>query len=278
MKNTKEYIEVNRANWDSRVPIHLQGYDLECFRADPGFISKVLRFDLPRLPDVKGLQGIHLQCHIGTDTISLSRLGADMVGLDFSPAAIAAARHLADELKSSTRFVEGEVYYAQSALVSAGMPAQYDFVFTGIGALCWLPDIRKWAATVSSLLRAGGFLFIREGHPMLWSLGDSRADGALEVCYDYFEGEGITFIESEIYEGEGTVQSPNSISFNHGMAEIMNALRANHLNIELFEEHNSVPWNPMGDEFELIGDSGEWRLRKIPHRIAASYTLIARRA
>jgi SAM-dependent methyltransferase len=278
MDNSENYAAINRANWEARVPIHLHGYDLDSFRRDPAFISKVLRFDLPRLPAVKGLQGIHLQCHIGTDTVSLARLGADMVGLDFSPAAVSAARKLAGELNASARFIESEVYTAPASLAAAGMPTHYDFVFTGIGALCWLPDIQQWAATVSSLLRAGGFLFIREGHPMLWSLGNSRADGVVEVSYDYFEGPGITFIESETYAGTGVVQSPRCISFNHGLAEIMNALRSHRLTLELFVEHNSVPWNPMGPEFEPVGDTGEWRLRLNPQRLAASYTLIARRA
>ena len=54
-----------------------------------------VRFDLPRLGDVTGVRGVHLQCHIGTDTISLSRLGARMTGLDFSGASLAVARDLA---------------------------------------------------------------------------------------------------------------------------------------------------------------------------------------
>ena len=60
-------------------------------------------------------------------------------------------------------------------------------LLTGFGALCWLPDIRRWAATVGSLLRPDGFLFIRKGHPMLWTLGDSRPDGAVEIFHDYSE-------------------------------------------------------------------------------------------
>ena len=64
---------------------------------DPDFISDVVRFDLPLLGDVSGLRGVHLQCHIGTDTISLSRLGATMVGLDFSSASLAEARRLAGD-------------------------------------------------------------------------------------------------------------------------------------------------------------------------------------
>jgi hypothetical protein len=55
----------------------------------------VVRFDRPLLGDISGLRGVHLQCHIGTDTISLARLGATMTGLDFSPAALAEARTLA---------------------------------------------------------------------------------------------------------------------------------------------------------------------------------------
>jgi hypothetical protein len=62
-------------------------------------------------------------------------------------------------------------------------------VYTGIGALCWLPDIRRWAAVVAALLRAGGRLFCREGHPMLWTLDDERDDDLLVVRYPYFERE-----------------------------------------------------------------------------------------
>jgi transposase InsO family protein len=105
------------------------------FIADPSFISRVVRFDLPLLGDVNGLRGIHLQCQIGTDTVALARLGASMTGIDFSPAAIAEARRLADRTGADARFIEADVYDAVSAAGEGG----YDLVFTGIGALCWLP-------------------------------------------------------------------------------------------------------------------------------------------
>jgi hypothetical protein len=54
-------------------------------------------------------------------------------------------------------------------------------VYTGVGALCWLPNIRAWAGVIASLLRPGGRLFMREGHPMLWTLSDPREDGVLVV-------------------------------------------------------------------------------------------------
>lgn len=79
-----DYRTLNRANWDERAPMHAASpdYRLARFVAEPEFLSAVVRFDMPLLGDVRGLRGVHLQCHIGTDTISLARLGARMTGLD----------------------------------------------------------------------------------------------------------------------------------------------------------------------------------------------------
>ena len=267
-----DYIEVNRANWDSRVPHHLQGYDLERFRSDPTFLSDVVRFDLPRLGDIAGLDVAHLQCHIGTDTMSLSRLGARSVtGLDFSPAAVQAARQLANECGANIRYVESDVYGAIEAL-GAG---RFDLVFTGIGALCWLPDIRRWAEVVAGLLRTGGRLFIREYHPMLWALSDARPDGLLTLEFPYFETEGVLFTETHTYvEHEEALTSPDFLSFNHGLGEIVTALMSAGLELAGLAEHDSIPSNPFGEEMDGIG-GGEYRLRDKPLRLAASYTLQA---
>ena len=116
---------------------------------------------------------MHLQCHIGTDTLSLARLGAHMTGLDFSTPALEVAERLATDCGASMSYVEAELYSAVEALGKA----RFDFVYTGIGALCWLPDIRRWATIVSALLKPGGRLFMREGHPMLWSLSTPRPTG-----------------------------------------------------------------------------------------------------
>jgi len=92
----------------------------------------VVRFDRPRLGDLHGVRGLHLQRHAGTDTVSLARLGATMTGLDFSPPAIAAARALAGRAGVDATFLEGD---ALEAVAVAGAGA-YDLVCTGIGALC----------------------------------------------------------------------------------------------------------------------------------------------
>ena len=164
-----DYIEVNLAHWNSRVIHHVRGYGLDRYRTDHGYLSHVIRFDLPRLGSIEGLDTLHLQCHIGTDTLSLSRLGTRSVtGIDFSQPALDAASQLATDCGATISYVKSEVYSAVEAVRSK----QFDLVYTGIGALCWLPDIGHWAQIVAALLRPGGRLFIREGHPMLWSLAD----------------------------------------------------------------------------------------------------------
>ncbi len=145
-----------------------------------------MRFDAARLGDIAGLDAVHLQCHIGTDTVSLARLGAKLTGLDFSAPALDEGRRLAEAAGAEIEFVESDLYGAPEALGRE----RFDLVYTGIGALCWLPDVRRWAEVVASLLRPGGRLFIREGHPMLWALTDPREDGLLVVEYPYFEQRG----------------------------------------------------------------------------------------
>jgi 2-polyprenyl-3-methyl-5-hydroxy-6-metoxy-1,4-benzoquinol methylase len=144
-----DYREVNRANWDDRVPWHLASdyYSVQRYLAEPDFISDVVRFDLPRLGDVSGLRGAHLQCHIGTDTVSLARLGASMTGLDFSGAAVEAAQTLASSTRADATFVQSDVYLAAEVLG----PGEFDLVYTGVGSLTWLPDIRRWGGVIADL-------------------------------------------------------------------------------------------------------------------------------
>ena len=180
---TENWRAINLANWESRVPVHTGpgGYDRTSFD-DPAYLSNVVRYDLPRLGQLDGLDVVHLQCHVGTDTISLARLGArTTVGVDFSPSALREARNLAARTGAAVTFIDGDAYDAVELLGAE----RFDLVYTGIGAICWLPSIRRWADVVAGLLRPGGRLFMREGHPVLWSICDPRPDGLLVVEYPY---------------------------------------------------------------------------------------------
>ena len=272
----EDYRDVNRANWDERVPAHAASpdYAVARFTADPTFLSEVVSFDAPRLGDIDGLDGVHLQCHIGTDTVSLARLGARMTGLDFSRPALEQGRRLAAAVGLEVEFVESDLYGAPEALGTE----RFDLVYTGIGALCWLPDIRRWAEVVASLLRPRGRLFMREGHPMLWSLADPRPDGLLVVEYPYFEqkqptvwDEGGTYVETDQVFTHNVTHE-----WNHGLGEIVTALCDAGLQLTALEEHDSVPWDAMPGQMTAIG-GGEFRLSDRPERLPHSYTLQARR-
>jgi SAM-dependent methyltransferase len=271
-----DYRSLNRASWDERAPAHAAspGYALDSFRADPEHLSDVVRFDLPLLGDVRGLRGVHLQCHIGTDTISLARLGARMTGLDFSPAAVAQAQAFSDELGAGVDFVEADVYDAAQVLPAGG----FDLVFTGIGALCWLPSVRRWAEVVATLLAPGGRLFIREGHPVLWALADPLPDGRLELDLPYVEREEpLVWDEAGTYvETDHVFENTVTHEWNHGLGEIVTALLDQGLRLDTLVEHDSVPWDPFpGWTEELPG--GEHRVRDRPWRLPHSYTISATR-
>jgi 2-polyprenyl-3-methyl-5-hydroxy-6-metoxy-1,4-benzoquinol methylase len=269
-----DYAMVNRASWDDRVAAHAASpdYNVDDFIADPGFISHVVRFDLPLLGDVRGLRGVHLQCHIGTDTISLARLGASMTGVDFSGPAVRQARALAEQTGADASFVESDVYAAADAVGRGG----FDFVFTGIGALCWLPSVGRWARVVASLLRPGGRLFIREGHPVLWTIQDGRDDDLLVVEYPYFErAEPLVFNEGGTYVATDAVFEHNTThEWNHGLGEIVTALLEAGMTITGLTEHDTVPWPAQPGQMEDAG-GGEWRLTDRPWRLPHSYTLRA---
>ena len=274
MRHVDEYLDINRANWDERAPAHAASpdYNIRHLIDDPTAISDVVQFDRPLLGDVRGLDGVHLQCHIGTDTIALSRLGARMTGLDFSPAAIEQARSLVARSRDQVVFVESDVYDAASVLGGE----KFDLVFTGIGALSWLPSISRWARTVAALLKPGGRLFIREGHPMLWSLADARTDDLLVVDLPYFERD-----EPSVWEDGGTYVQTDAVftanttyEWNHGLGEIVTALIAEGMQITGLVEHDSVPWEALPGRMTK-DEHGEWRLTDRPWRLAASYTLQA---
>lgn len=271
-----DYRARNRAWWDEKAPAHAasRDYGFDRFVADPAHLSDVVRFDLPLVGDVSGLRGVHLQCHIGTDTISVSRLGARMTGLDFSPASLAQARRLAETTGSDVDFVEADVYDAVGTLGSEA----FDLVFTGVGALCWLPDVRRWADVVAGLLRPGGRLFLREGHPMLWALDDPRDDGLLVVEHPYFERE-----EGSVWDEEGTYVETDvafshnrTVEWNHGLGQIVTAVLASGLDLTGFVEHDSVAWDALPGMMQRLPDNAnEWRLVDRPWRLPHSYTLQA---
>lgn len=285
-----DYLAVNRANWDSRAPLHAKGYGIDRLLADPSALSEVVAFDRARLGDLSGLDVVHLQCHIGTDTLSLARLGGQLVGVDLSPASLAEARDLAERAGAPIEYVEADVYSAPQAL-----RRQFDLVYTGIGAICWLPSIERWAQTVAALLRPGGRLFIRDGHPVLnallgmvvaeehpdraqqpWVSGPGEATPALELPY-FEQSVPLVWEDAATYASDQPVGSPLQVEWNHGIGEIVSAVLASGLELTGLVEHDSVPWEALPGMMSCDEATGEYRLRDRPERLPATFTLTARK-
>lgn len=239
--------EDNRALWDERVPVHVAGayYDLDGFRAHPDVLRD---FETAEVGDVTGKTLLHLQCHLGTDTLSWAHRGAArVVGLDFSAPAVETARSLAADLghgPERAAFVTSDVYDAADAVPEAS----YDIVYTGLGALCWLPDIRRWAETAASLVAPGGFLYLAEFHPITEALDDATGS---RIVRDYFSRDPQVYDEPGTYaDRSATTVHNRSVEWQHTLGDVVSALAATGLRIEFLHEHD-VSLFPRFENFEV---------------------------
>jgi SAM-dependent methyltransferase len=225
-----DWRELNRANWDDRVPVHVASefYDLGGFRAGA---SSLRPFESAEAGDVAGKRLVHLQCHLGLDTLSWARAGALVTGLDFSEPAIQAARSLAAGLAIDASFVTSDVYDAVTALDGR----RFDVVYTGIGALVWLPDMPGWAAVVAALLAPGGFLYLVEGHPLAQVLDD--ATGTV-IVRDYFNDQPLVWDSPYTYTDGRALRHTRSVEFQHQLGHIVTALAGAGLRIDFLHEHD----------------------------------------
>lgn len=194
------YTADNLANWNDRVPIHVSSdlYQIDDLVSDPNHLSSVVVFDRDYLGDVSGKTLLHAQCHFGNDTLSWAKLGATVTGIDLSAPALDVARDTAKRLGVDARLVVSELY-ASTDLVNE----TFDIVYTGVGAICWLPDIARWAETMATFTRPGGTFYMRERHPLMWALDYERDDDLISITVHYFERETpSTWHEPETYAGK----------------------------------------------------------------------------
>lgn len=211
-----EYVAINRERWDERVPLHLASafYDVKGFLAGA---SSLRDFELDELGDVDGMTLIHPQCHFGQDTISWARRGARVTGLDFSAPAIDAARELSERAGIGATWIQADVYDA----VEAGEGVRHDVVYTGLGALNWLPDVERWARVMAGLLAPGGRFYLAEFHPFAGVFGDRD----LTVTYPYFQTEPQRFEDVGSYADlEAPTVHNRSIEWNHPIGSVVSAV------------------------------------------------------
>lgn len=235
--------ELNRANWNERVAIHLRSkfYDIDRLRTGTATLYPI---EAAELGAVAGLDVLHLQCHFGFDSLVLARSGARVTGLDFSAPAIEAAQMLARELglAGRTRFVEADLYDAPAAI---GADQLFDRVFVTWGALSWLPDIARWADIVAGFLRPGGRLYLAEGHPTAALFNADAAPEQRPITFfaPYFGTSGITSNDPTDYaDPDARLVNAQTVDFFHTMGDIVTAIARAGLTIDYLHEHAAVPW------------------------------------
>lgn len=142
--------------------------------------------------------------------------------------------------------------------------------------MTWLPNIKRWAQVVAALLRPDGRLFIREAHPVLWSLAENRDELVIEHTY-FEQTEPVVTIEPGTYvQTDQQLIHTTSHGWNHGLGEIITALHEAGMSLTALDEHDSIPWAALPG-LMTQANNGEWRLTRRPERLPLTYTLQAKR-
>ena len=263
MNPEKNYIEINRESWNNRTDAHLESefYDLEGFKNGNTSLNDI---ELDLLGDIKGKSILHLQCHFGQDSISLSRLGAEVTGVDLSDKAIQSAKKLAKETNTDTTFICSDIYDLPNHLEK-----EFDIVFTSYGTIGWLPDLDKWAKVVSIFLKPNGKFVFVEFHPVVWMFDDNFEN----IAYRYFNSGAIVEIESGTYADKNADITQDYVMWNHGFSEVLNSLITNGLEINSLDEYDYSPYNCFNKTIEIAPK--KFRIEHLGDKIPMVYSVLA---
>jgi SAM-dependent methyltransferase len=266
---TDQWFATNRWWWDERVPIHVGSglYDVAGFLADPR--ATTLRpFEVDEVGDVAGKTLVHPQCHFGLDTLSWARRGARVTGIDFSQPAVDEAADVARRAGLAAEFVLGNVYDA----VDLVKGRTFDVVYTGLGALTWLPDIALWARVMAELAAPGGALYLAEFHPVHAIFGDDD----LSVQHPYFHDDPLRLDAAGTYADlHATTEANTTYEWAHGLGEVISAILGAGFTVELFHEfdYTLFPRWP----FLVRSGHGTFRLPEGMPSLPLMYSLRARK-
>ena len=252
------------------MPLHVASdfYDVSGFKSGHG---QVQPFEVEELGALGELRLAHLQCHFGLDTLDLVRMHPTLeaVGLDFSAPAIEAAERLAGEigLAGRARFVQADVRAAAATLGASS----FDVVYTGKGALNWLPDLRQWAEQCALLLRPGGWLYLCEFHPVGYCLDDATPT----VTGDYFETDAwTTDVPGTYTDTDAPTVHNRAYEWPHPLPQVFEALLGVGLALRFFHEWDYTL--AQMNEWLVRGDDGRYRWPG-PGRLPLMYSLKAQK-
>ncbi|WP_231995080.1 class I SAM-dependent methyltransferase [Mycobacterium sp. 852002-10029_SCH5224772] len=262
----------NRRNWDARAPIHVLSKFYQVGNRDP--MSWFAPFEWRDLGELEGRDVLHLQCHLGTETMAFALQGARTTGLDFSHMSLHEARRVAREAGLSIEYVHADVYDAVEALGGK----RFDIVYTGKGALCYLPDLTAWAHTVALLLKPGGFLYLVEFHPILNALGPTQTPGRsddLVLRHDYLGGRGAIERDTSHSYTDGPALAGDTVHYEwpHGLGEVATAIAQAGFTIRSLTETCLLPWRRWPSM--VRSDGGWWAMPESGPQFPVLYGLKA---
>jgi 2-polyprenyl-3-methyl-5-hydroxy-6-metoxy-1,4-benzoquinol methylase len=271
-ETAKHRMETNRRRWDESVAHHLasEEYNVPAFKRGR---SSLKPFELREIGRVRGARLLHLQCHFGMDTLSWARMGARVTGVDYSRPAIEAARSLAEELGITAKFVESNVYDAPRKVGGRG---RFDIVYTGKGALNWLPEVRRWARVVAHFLRPGGRLYFAESHPVANTFSDDFGGGRFGQDLPYFARRPLRSEYDGTYATEGVVlRNKVSYDWQHTVSDVLNALIDAGMRVEFVHEFPATFWKAH-PEMEYRRDR-LWHMRRGEWNFPLIWSVMARK-
>lgn len=243
-------IQTNREWWDERAQLHAssQFYSLDKVIAGEQRLSD---YEIKEIGPVEGKSLLHLQCHLGTESVNWARLGARVSGLDFSAAVIEQARQLAEKCGVDIEYRQGDVY--EAATVFEGK--EFDIAYVNIGSIHWLPDINLWAKSVASVLKNGGKLYVNEIHPFSSILGDQE-DNGMTVAFDYFNRKPVTWNDAGSYADTPETTHDEHVIYDRPLSDIFMALIDAGLTITNFQERQGQEYQQFN--FQIKGEDGRW--------------------
>jgi SAM-dependent methyltransferase len=265
----KHFIDRNREFWEEATPVHTDApyYNISGFKAGNLSLHSI---ELEELGQVSAKRLLHLQCHLGLDTLSWARLGARATGVDFSEKSIRFARSLSAETGVSAEFICSDIYSLPDVI-----KGKFDIVFTSYGTITWLPDLNQWARVIAHFLEPGGIFYIVDGHPFSLSLSNEAAPSVVRVAKPYFHSPEPLESDDEGYDyaNPSVAISRPTYEWTHGMGDIVTALASAGLTIVFLHEFPFCE----GKYFEdmLQDGNGWWWFRDPSIRIPQTFSLKA---